>query len=238
MAGRPPTTDPRPAVATARRYPVRRSTRDCDDRRCGTTVSAVDDNHGKTDHARPDHDGPEHDGPDATEHALGLIDEAIGFVYPAALGAAASLCVADHLVDGPRTPAELATTLGVDAGYLYRTLRLLATRGIFREDGDGRFHLTPRAQPLRTDTPLSVQAAVSGITSFMSWRPAEAFTAAVRDGQPAFERVFGAPFFEYLARNPEASEGFQQSMASWSDAVDGLVAEAYDFPPTGTGVDV
>jgi hypothetical protein len=170
--------------------------------------------------------------------ALGLIDEALGYMYPAALGAAATLGVADHLADGPRTPLELATATGTDAGFLHRTLRLLATRGVFREDAEGRFHLTPRADPLRTDAPLSVRAAVSGVTSKLPWRPAEEFVTALREGRPVFEKVYGAPFFDFLAKDPAWGEVFMRGMASWSDAVDGLVVDRYDFPATGTVVDV
>jgi hypothetical protein len=169
---------------------------------------------------------------------IGLIDEAMGYVYPAALGAAARLNVADHLAGGPRTVAELAAATGTDGQFLYRILRLLATRGIFREDADGRFHLTERADPLRTDAPVSVRKAVIGITSAVAWRPFEQMETAVREGTPVFERTFGAPFFEYVLRDPQAGSFFTEGMASWSDAVDGLVVEAYDFPASGTVVDV
>jgi len=176
--------------------------------------------------------------PASATHALGLLDEAMSYLYPAALGAVAQLGVADHLANGALSPDELAALTGAHALFLHRTLRLLATRGIFGEDGDGKFHLTLRAEALRSDAPLSVRAAVIGLTSKVAWRSAEEFIGALRDGKPAFDRVFGVPFFEHVAKDPQAGVLFYQGMASFSDAVDGFVAHAYDLPESGTVVDV
>ncbi|MEJ3745999.1 methyltransferase [Actinomycetes bacterium KLBMP 9797] len=171
-------------------------------------------------------------------HAVSLLDDAMGYMYPAALGTAAKLGIADELAGGPKTVAELAAATGTHGPFLYRMLRLLASRGVFREDGDGRFHLTERADGLRADSPVSVRKAVIGMTSTVVWRPVELLETAVREGTSVFERTFGAPFFEYIQREPVAAALFYEGMAAFSDAVDSLVIEAYEFPSTGTLVDV
>ncbi|MGI5341924.1 hypothetical protein ACQEVS_33225 [Streptomyces sp. CA-181903] len=56
-------------------------------------------------------------------------------------GVTAAVGVADHLVGGPRTPAEPAQVTETHAAALYRVLRLFATRGLFEEDAEGRFRL-------------------------------------------------------------------------------------------------
>src|SRR2546425_13021358 len=58
---------------------------------------------------------------------------------------------------GPRTPAELAGICGVLEHRLYRMLRALAGDGVFAEDNDGRFALTPMAELLRSDNPRSLR---------------------------------------------------------------------------------
>ena len=63
-----------------------------------------------------------------------------------AIHVAASLGIADHLRDGPRSVEELAAATGSRAPSLYRLLRALASVGIFTE-ADGRFGLTPLAEP-------------------------------------------------------------------------------------------
>jgi DNA-binding IclR family transcriptional regulator len=78
--------------------------------------------------------------------------------------------VADHLTQGPRPVAELAEAVGADSLNLYRTLRLLATRGTFAEDDAGRFALTPTAELLRTDVPSSFRAAILMLTDKTFWQ--------------------------------------------------------------------
>jgi DNA-binding IclR family transcriptional regulator len=92
------------------------------------------------------------------------MDHSMGYLFSAALHAVATLGVADHLTQGPRPVAELAAAVGADPLNLYRTLRLLAPRGIFAEDDTGRFALTPTAELLRTDVPSSFRAAILMLT--------------------------------------------------------------------------
>ena len=67
-----------------------------------------------------------------------------------ALYVAAELGVADLLADGPQTSEMLAAGTQTHAPSLRRVLRLLATAGVFAEDADGRFSLTPIGESLRT----------------------------------------------------------------------------------------
>jgi DNA-binding IclR family transcriptional regulator len=70
---------------------------------------------------------------------------------------AARLGIADLLQTGPKTPQELATTVGADAPTLYRILRALASLGLFAEAVDGRFEMTPLAELLRGDAHQSLR---------------------------------------------------------------------------------
>src|SRR2546430_1571276 len=75
-----------------------------------------------------------------------------GFVSQA-ISVAGTLGIADLLSAGPQSPAELAQQTGTHAPSLYRLLRALAGVGIFTEDEEGRFDLTPLAALLRQNTP-------------------------------------------------------------------------------------
>src|SRR5262249_60376398 len=72
---------------------------------------------------------------------------------PMAVRVAASLRIADHIATGPRTATELAGPVGADPDALERLLRYLAVRGLFSRDEAGRYALTDRGQPLRSDHP-------------------------------------------------------------------------------------
>ncbi len=63
-----------------------------------------------------------------------------------AIHAAATLGIADLLKDGPRSAEELAEAAGAHAPSLYRLLRALAGVGVFSENTEGRFGLTPMAE--------------------------------------------------------------------------------------------
>ncbi len=164
--------------------------------------------------------------------------EAMGYMYSAALRAATLLGVAEHLVDGPRDAAELAELTGAHGPSLRRLLRLLATRAIFREDGDGRFHLTPYADVLRADAPKTMKAAVLGMTADFAWLPCGDLVEAIRHGEPAFVRHFGRPFFDYLVEHQDKGALFNEGMANLTAGEYDHVTASYEFPDSGVMVDV
>ncbi|GAB1339962.1 O-methyltransferase [Streptomyces sp. E-15] len=174
----------------------------------------------------------------ARQSAARLIDESLGFLFPAALRAAAAVRVADHMADDDESVERLAEATGTDARNLGRVLRLLATRGVVEETGAGRFRLTTTGQALRSDAPHSARAAILMLTDATMWRPAGEMHRCLTDGDSAFTGIFGTTFFDYFARDAETAAVFHVGMAAMSDHENEPIAEAYDFPPTGTVVDV
>jgi hypothetical protein len=133
-----------------------------------------------------------------------LVDIGFGFLYSGALAAAAQLGVADLLEQGPRSAASLAEELQVDVDSLDRALWLLASAGVFSEDEEGRFGLTPAADFLRTRAPGSLRGEVLTLTQKFFWAPAGELAETVRAERGTFERILGKPFFDYLASTPAA----------------------------------
>src|SRR5215203_4354637 len=151
---------------------------------------------------------------------------------------AAELGVADLLAPGPQSIADLSEAAGVDAQSLYRVLRALASRGLFREDDDQQFSLTPLADPLRRDAPQSIrpQALWSGSEAYRrTWGD---LSYSVRSGEPAFDHVYGKPFFEYLAEQPALAKIFNDVMTSDSSDEGASIAAAHDFSGYRRIVDV
>jgi SAM-dependent methyltransferase len=158
-----------------------------------------------------------------------VIELGWGYLYSAALVAVAELGVADRLVAGPLHPAALAEALGVHVQPLHRTLRLLATVGVFVEGEDGRFGLTPAADVLRTEVPGSMRDAVRMLAHESFWVPAGKLATTIRTGQTPFAQIFGGSFFDYFTANPEVGPIFHRGMASFSDTENAPIAAAYDF---------
>jgi hypothetical protein len=95
----------------------------------------------------------------------------------------AKLGTADALEGGPKGIDELAAAATAHAPSLYRVLRALASVGIFAEDEDGRFRLTPLAEPLRSDAPGSLRSFAVMLGEEWNWRPWEHLLHSVRTGQ-------------------------------------------------------
>ena len=155
-----------------------------------------------------------------------------------AVSVAAKLRIADKLTSGPKSAADLARETGTHAASLYRLLRALASVGVFAEDADGRFRLTPMAEYLRTGVPGSMRGIADYCGSDWSWRAWGNLLDSIRTGETAFDRVFGEPCFDYLAKHPEDSAVFNEGMTGFSTSVAPAVAAAYDFSRLGTVVDV
>jgi hypothetical protein len=167
-----------------------------------------------------------------------VLGDSLGYLYPAALRVAVRLSLAEALADGPLTPQELASRTGASADHLRRVVRLLATRGVFREGEDGAVHLTPAANLLRPDGPVSVRTMVLLLTDEMYWLSTGRLEQTVRTGETVFNQIFGAPLFDYLLRNEEAGRVFHTGIADLSTIEQEPIAAAYGFPATGTVVDI
>jgi hypothetical protein len=153
------------------------------------------------------------------------------------LYAVALLGVADLVEKGPRSAADLAAATKTNAGALYRLLRALASVGVFAENADGTFGLTPLAACLLSDAPDS-QCAVAimmGEEHFRAWGE---LLYSLQSGKPAFDKVFGQPIFPYLAKHPTAARIFDEAMTGVHGAETAAMLDAYDFSGFGTLVDV
>jgi hypothetical protein len=160
-----------------------------------------------------------------------------GYWQAKALAVAAELGLADLLRDGPRTAASLAALCDVDAGSLHRLLRALASVGVFAETEPGLFALTPMADLLRSERPDSMRALARmyGSEQYQAWG---GLLDSVRDGRPAFDRVFGISYFAYLAAHPDAGSIFNDAMTGWTAQLSGAVAATYDFSGSGHVIDI
>jgi ubiquinone/menaquinone biosynthesis C-methylase UbiE len=165
-----------------------------------------------------------------------LAQMVLGNQVQQAIYVAAKLGIADLLRDGPKTSDELALSTGADSTALSRLLRALAGFGLFAQDEQGRFELTPLASLLQTGTPNSVRtfALWSGGVSYQAFAGLE---YSVRTGKPAFEQTFGMGFFEYLSENQEVGDLFAELMSLHTAPIAPVVA-AYDFSDIATVIDI
>ncbi|MEU7897313.1 methyltransferase [Nonomuraea sp. NPDC049152] len=170
--------------------------------------------------------------------AWDLLAPVMDLVTPMAVRVAASLRLADLMADDAVPVEELARRSDTDADALGRLLRHLVCRGVFAEREPGRFAVNELAALLASDHPSGMRARLDlgGFGGQMDL----AFTGllhTVHTGQPAWETVFGAPFWRYLAANPEMSVSFDAVMATAGDQV-ADAAGGYDWSGVRHVVDV
>jgi len=158
---------------------------------------------------------------------------------PMALRVAATLRIADHIARGARSVSELAEAVDADADALDRVLRHLATVGVLRRDGSGRYELTELGDGLRDDDPgrlrarLDLEGAVGRADlSFLQ------LLYAVRTGQPAYPAQFGQSFWEDLSANAALGESFDALMGSDVAAEAPAIVAALDWGSLRHVVDV
>jgi hypothetical protein len=167
-----------------------------------------------------------------------LYQLATGHYISRALFVAARLGIADLLKDGPRHYNELAKSTASHAPSLNRVMRLLASAGVFIEEENGNFALTPVGECLRTGVPGSSRAMVmlfAGNRINEAWKDLE---YSVRTGEPAYRRRgITDPFIDPL-RTPEEQESFDAAMADFTRLAAVAVASVYDFSSFTTLVDV
>ena len=161
-----------------------------------------------------------------------------GFIISQLVFVAARLGIADALRGGPQSVAALARRVGAHPPFLYRLLRALAGVGVFAENADGRFRLTPLARTLCSDEPNSLHGWALQAASPSSWSAFSATLFSITTGGLAFDHALGAPLFEYFRQRPEESKIFSAAMASLSGPENEEIAKGYPFERISRLVDV
>lgn len=164
------------------------------------------------------------------------LTEIADYFVPFTIRAICQLGVADCLAEGPLPVQQLARRTDTDTASLLRAMRALACKGIFTESEPGTFALTPLAELLRGDNPLSLRDAYHLM-------PADVATWAnlsysLQTGEPAFDHVHGESLWDYLATRPEDSARFDRGMQAMTRPELRVFSAAYDWTKLSRIVDV
>ncbi|MFJ9250094.1 methyltransferase [Streptomyces sp. NPDC101776] len=166
-----------------------------------------------------------------------LLELVMGSMLTQAVHVAAKLRFAETLTGGPLPPAEIARQAGAHEEAVARVLRLLAAHGVFEALDDGTYQLTPMADALRADHPMSMRDIAVLMGHPIHWEDWGHFLDTVLTGEPSLPKLRGMSAFEYLEHNPEYGAVFINGMGSMSSTETAPVTAAYDFSPFATVVD-
>ncbi len=176
--------------------------------------------------------------PDDVPPSVQLLQIATSAWVERVVYAAAELGIPDHLAQAPKTSAELAAELTLHPDALHRLMRTLTGLGMLKQDGTGRFGLTPVGEALQTGAPGFARSTVVLAGRNVFRRGFDEILHAIRTGETGFGKAFGMAPFDYLATRPDEASLFSEMMVSFHGEEPPAVAAAYEFSRFGTIVDV
>jgi hypothetical protein len=161
-----------------------------------------------------------------------IFDMGFGLMRARLLQVFAELKIADCLAAGQPVPDTHAPSLE-------RFLRACATIGLVTTQSDGSFQLTPLGETLRTDVPGSLRGMVTSIFGGGHLKAWGNLKASLATGATAFDDAHGEDIWAYFTKtNPAEGEVFNQAMSDFSGALIPAILASYQFPASGTIVDV
>ncbi len=162
------------------------------------------------------------------------LEQMLDLATPWCLRVAATLRLPQLIEDGHDDIAGLAQAASCDPASLHAVLGHLVSRGVFAEPAPGRFEVNPAAGQL-SGVPFLDLNGIGGRMShtwgtLLDW---------VRTGKPAYQQVFGLPFWEDLDAHPAIAADFDALMGPAGHGIPDYDVElAGGWDPVRTVVDV
>ena len=162
------------------------------------------------------------------------LEQMLDLATPWCLRVAATLRIPEHIAAGHAGIADLAAAAGCDADALHAVLGHLVSQGVFIEESPGRFACNQAAEQLGS-VPFLDLAGIGGRMAH-TWGTLLDY---VRTGLPAYQQVFGRPFWEDLAAHPLLGAEFDALMGPVGHGVPDYDVELSDgWDAVRTVVDV
>ena len=162
------------------------------------------------------------------------LEQMLDLATPWCLRVAATLRIPEHIAAGHAGIADLAAAAGCDADALHAVLGHLVSQGVFIEESPGRFACNQAAEQLAS-VPFLDLAGIGGRMAH-TWGTLLDY---VRSGLPAYQQVFGRPFWEDLAAHPAIGAEFDALMGPAGHGVPDFDVELSDgWDAVRTVVDV
>jgi 2,7-dihydroxy-5-methyl-1-naphthoate 7-O-methyltransferase len=136
------------------------------------------------------------------------LDQMLDLTTPWCLMVAATLRIPDLIAEGHRDIADLATAAGCDRDALHAVLGYLVSEGVFQQQAPGRFDCNRAAEQLADQRRFLDLESIGGRMAH-TWGTLLDY---VRTGRPAYQKLFGRPFWEDLAAHPKIAADFDALM--------------------------
>jgi predicted enzyme related to lactoylglutathione lyase len=163
------------------------------------------------------------------------LEQMLDLTTPWCLMVAATLRIPDLIAEGHHDIADLATAAGCDGDALHAVLGHLVSKGVFVQEGPGRFGCNQAAEQLANSRRFLDLDGIGGRMAH-TWGTLLDY---VRTGRPAYQKLFGRPFWEDLAAHPTIAAEFDALMGPAGHGMpDWDIELAGGWDSIGTIVDV
>ncbi len=168
---------------------------------------------------------------------VAIIEMVQGFYVTRAIGVAADLNLAEHLKDSEKTISELAVLTDTHEESLYRLMRMLASQGVFIEKKNKIF-ANNRLSKTLLDQQNSMRHMVIHQVNGINWKMFEELSYVVKTGENAAQKILGMDVFEYLEKNPDKNNIYNQAMTNSSLMLSYAILSEYNFGKANTIIDI
>ena len=159
-----------------------------------------------------------------------LLDLIEAFRRSKAMFTAVSMGVFDRLQEAPSSAADLAASLGADAGAMVRLLDACAALGLVEKRADVYSNCAIAGTYLRASSPHTLTGYIrySDEVLYPMWGQ---LADAVREGAPRWKQTFGVdgPIFSGFFRTDGAMRDFVRGMHGMGMLASPKVVEAFDL---------
>jgi hypothetical protein len=160
-------------------------------------------------------------------------------LYTQALATVTRMNIPDLLAEGSRSIEEIAEHTDSNPQALYRVMRFLAGQGVFHEEDQRYFALTPLGETLQANKPDSPRGWLLFYTSFeWRWQLYQTLDKIVQTGDNGYLHLFDKPIYQVFTENPAMGHEFNLAMQSWSATIPEAILRTYDFTHVQKIVDV
>ncbi len=168
---------------------------------------------------------------------VAIIEMVQGFYVTRAIGVAADLNLSEHLKKGEKSVSELARSTNSNEEALYRMLRMLASQDVFVEKKN-RMFANNRLSKTLLDQKDSMRHMVIHQVNGINWKMFEELNYVVKTGENAAQKVLGMDVFEYLEKNPDRNEIYNQAMTNSSLMLSYAILSEYNFSNAKNIIDI
>ena len=144
------------------------------------------------------------------------------------LNIVAQLGIAELLNDDSKSVDYLAQKTNSNKQALYRSLRMLASHGIFQETKKNYFAHTDASRLLEIDHKKTVKSLLLHEDE-PRFRAYAQLDHTIKTGKPAFNKIYDMNYFTYLSQDPEAADRFDDGMKRVSAQEEHAIAHSFDF---------